>query len=185
MGYYLGGSFSGAKMDNFMGAINARIASLNLAPLREDYSKRQVKVRIGEDGPSRELTVVIVDDSAEELVKTARALAGWPNLKVVLYRQHLQEEVYRLAPEDKVTELSKTAQEILALNPQVILMDMGLRGFEGTELIGQLRKVAGQSEVIFVGNTGGNDDELRRVGAFANCDKGRNLQGVREAILSL
>ncbi|MFH0874094.1 MAG: hypothetical protein V1846_04640 [Candidatus Komeilibacteria bacterium] len=176
-------SFSGAKLDNMLGVLNQRIVGLGLKPVRDDYTTREVRVRLDGSDPGKPTTVVVVDDSSEELIKTALALAGWPNLQVVLYRQRLEGEAYGLRGERKTQELNRAAQEIMAFNPAVILMDMGLAGFEGTELVRQLQSLS--NNIQYIANTGGTPDELYSVGALENCEKGRNMAGMRQAMRNL
>ncbi|HEY4511580.1 MAG TPA: hypothetical protein VJH55_01945 [Candidatus Paceibacterota bacterium] len=77
--------------------------------------------------------------------------------------------------------MDKSAEEILALKPDIVLMDQGLIDFDGSDLVRCIRTMSSK-QPYYVANTGGSDRELRNEGAFTNCDKGKNLVGVMQAI---
>lgn len=172
------GGFSGIEKKQILAVINDNLVSLGLKPVRPDYKSRKTDFPFDFQGPKKKTKVLIFDDQLNETVKTKKALAGWPNLKV----EHL---IYKRPDGDtyveKEVELKRASKAILALKPQVVLMDEGLGRIEGHEVISEIENLTANAP-IFVGNTGGSSDELRKVGAIGNCNKGKELDSIEEAL---
>lgn len=159
--------------------INLMLDGIGAEPIRPDYKARTVRTASELRGPSKMITALIVDDSVEEIIKTARALAGWENIQVEFF--HYDSDQWLMSPSQKEAELTRVAKEIAACNPQIVLMDHGLRNIEGSDLVSIIKSVSGVSPV-FVANTGGDAVKLRAAGCLANCNKGSDLSGVKEAV---
>jgi CheY-like chemotaxis protein len=130
--------------------------------------------------PERELSVLIVDDKAEDIFKTALALAGWPKLKVFWEHQDTKMS-FDPTDEQKEQELDRLCKAILARQPDIILMDQGLRGVNGSDLVPHVLK--GLPPVVIIANTGGGTDELHAAGAISSASKGEKMErAMREAM---
>lgn len=160
--------------------INQMLIELGLEPVRPDYQSRNVKTVNGQ--PRSEKKVVIVDDDRKEMLKTARALAGWEGLKVSFYHYEPSGDRWSMTPENKQAELSRVAQAVMEMTPDIILMDQGLGPIEGDDLVRKICETCPNSSPVFVANTGGSDDKLRSAGALENCDKGRRIDSVIRAV---
>lgn len=170
------GGFRGIEKKEILAVINDNLVSLGLKPVRPDYKNRKTNFPFDFHGPSKKTKVLVFDDQLDEIIKTKKALAGWPNLKV----EHL---VYKRPKSytEREAELKRAGKEILALKPQIVLMDEGLGMIEGHDVISEIGNLT-ENPPIFVGNTGGSSDELREVGAIGNCEKGKKLDSVVEAL---
>lgn len=158
-------------------AINDRLLSLGLEPIRPALTgKRVERLPVSEAGPATLKSVLIVDDEESALLRTARALIGWPNMAIGFFLQNQNDSEERTD-----NPLLTTAQDILRLTPDLILMDQGLAGIRGSDLIRHIVELT-VVPPVFIANTGGDDTELRRAGALTNCDKGRVANGIRQAI---
>jgi len=123
--------------------------------------------------PGKETKVLIVDDSLTSLMETAMALVGWPNLLVSFYR-------YKPEKDDQ-SDLDRAARDIVEINPDIILMDQGLKNIKGYNLIPKIRSIS--ERFIFVANSDADDDEdMINAGCFSNCRKGKTVEGVRNAL---
>src|SRR3989344_1489047 len=147
--------------------INLMLMDQLIDPIRPDYQTREVKA-VNMAGPKRELNVLIVDDDMKALFKTARALAGWENLKILFYHFTSEKHIWDIKEEEKSAELSNAAKAIWEIDPDVILMDQGLGPIDGSDLIPVIDSIAGVYSPIFVANTDGSDEKLRNAGALEN-----------------
>lgn len=175
----MSGEYSGMNTRQIVSLVNAELIELGVEPVRPNYEEREVRA-CGESAASKELRVLIVDDGATEIFRTMRALAGWENIRVVALLQEC-EHSWNPKPEEIERELNRMAKLVLEAAPHIVLMDEGLRMIEGHNLIGRIRELAVDSPV-FVANTGGSEDSLRRAGALPNCNKGESLRGVAQAV---
>lgn len=175
------GGYSGIKRKQLVAVVNDVLVNSGLKPVRPDYKSRKIKSSISFQGPQKEIKVLVFDDSFDEIIKTRRALAGWPSLKVehLIYKRPVG--AYSLYEKEKEAELKRTAQEILKLKPRIVLMDQGLGPIDGHEVILKIKELT-ETPPVFVGNTGGSSEELCKAGAIGNCDKGEKLNCVEEAI---
>ncbi len=162
--------------------INQLLMELGQEPVRPDYSLR--KVSSASSMPSAEKTVLVVDDDLQALFSTARGLAGWEGLHVSLLHQTAEGNSWNPDPEQVEAELSKTAQAVVEIKPDVVLMDQGLKMIEGHKLIGKIKEIWSQGQSpVFIANTSGSEDKLRAAGALPNCEKGRRLESVARAVV--
>lgn len=167
--------YMGITQKEILAVINHTFHSLGLQPICPDYEIREVKTREGEDGPNKMTTLLIVDDNFGDTFKTARALCGWPNLNTEIF-------LYKSQDRSKDKEIKRASTEIIGLSPVIVAMDKDMYPIKGADLIRALRESEEGQKYIFVANTGGDPDELYEVSCFTNCDKGRNLEGIRRAI---
>lgn len=185
----LSGSYPGAVSAKEMEClINGLLIEMGLPPVRPDYKAREVNSASGHPAPKRIVKVLVVDDGTSEIFRTMRALAGWENLNVSAYHYEPKGDRWSATGEVKGVEYKRVAGEILALSPDVVLMDQGLNLLEGHELVRQIQSqvmASGATDIVFVANTGGSDDSLRSVGAFENCNKGERLLGVSRALMAV
>lgn len=154
--------------------INSLLVEMGSKPFRPDYSKNLLK-NPDVSAPAREFKVLIVDDDKSEILKTARELAGWPKMKIDFF-------LYEQDSENDISDrLSETAKKIISRKPDIILMDQSMGDIKGGELIASIKDCM-EYVILFVGNTGGSDDWLRKAGAFENCQKGMYFRGLIQAI---
>jgi hypothetical protein len=74
--------------------------------------------------------------------------------------------------------------EIINRQPDVVLKDEGLDSYiAGTEIVKIMREDPRANNIKFVANTGGSDEGFKRLGAYDNFHKGKNIEGLRLAIL--
>jgi CheY-like chemotaxis protein len=160
---------------NLMAVVNRELVSLGQEPLRFLPDLRRPPE---EPVFSRELKVLIVDDKIDDIFRTALSLAGWPKLKV---SWELQNSKLSWDPSDeqKEQEVSRMVEAIVAANPDIVLMDQGLRGIDGASLVPGVRQAL--PSVVVIANTGGSADELHAAGAVSSANKGEKmLQAMRE-----
>ena len=160
--------------------INQMLIELGQEPVRPDYHSRKVGSVNGQ--PRAEKKVIIVDDDRKEMLKTARALAGWDGLEISFYLYESSGDHWNMTPEKRQAELSKAAQAVVETKSNVVLMDQGLGPIEGDDLVHTIHEICPNGTPVFVANTGGSDDKLRSAGALENCEKGRRLGGVARAV---
>ena len=170
------GSVKGKELECL---INQMLIEIGQEPIRPDYQSRTVG-EVKNSAPKQK-KVVIVDDDRKEMLKTARALAGWEGLEISFYHYVPSGDRWGMTPEKRQAELSTTAQAVVEMKPDVALMDQGLDPIEGDDLVRKIREICPNGPV-FVANTGGSDDKLRSAGALENCDKGRRLGGLAQAV---
>ena len=170
------GGYDRIELDNILAVINANLVALGLAPIRPDYKDREVESAFKETAPANPATVLIVDDDLGDLLKTSRALVGWPDLAV----DYLHCD-FGLRSGGKDAMITETAEAIIEVAPEIVLMDQGIPPIDGHEVVRKVKELASK-HLTFVGNTGGSTDELDDVGCLANCSKGRYLDGVRQAV---
>jgi len=177
------GGYSGISMDNIIAGINLLFDELGLKPFRPNYAEITIPDPIHPAGPARHTRVVVVDDSADELLNSALALAGIPNLEVVMYRYSNRDAWRKLIGKELQAKLESTAGKVLELKPDIVLMDEGLSDIEGSQLVPAIKRALnGNFSVIFVANTGGTDEKLANVGCLGNFDKGHKPRGMVRAI---
>jgi len=175
--------FSGITKRQLVAKLNQQLLADGREPVRPDYASLKKNGVGSMPVPARNVNLVIVDDSTEDAAKTLKALVGWKNITLIPYH-HARPE-YSGEKLAKEVRMKAVAERVLALNPDVIVMDQGLdNDFKGSELISVIRALAPRSPV-FIANTGGEDEELRNAGAFPNCNKGEKLGPVAQAIESL
>ena len=170
--------YSDKKMRAMM---NRLLLGLGCEPIRPDYSTIRINLdRMTE--PKREVKILIVDDNKEEALKTAIAIAGWPAVNIEFFFYNSKCSWKKLQDQEKENVLLAAAQEVLGRRAQIILMDQGLGDIEGSELIGVIEDIVSDFHPWFVGNTGGSDEKLIAAGALQNCEKGKNIAGISQAI---
>jgi len=103
---------------------------------------------------------------------------------VKLYKHDTKRQWKELEGEELTKELMSVAEQVLTLEPQVILMDQGLISIKGSDLVRTIRESSDGSNIIFVANTGGTTDKLYSAGCLTNFDKGKDARNVIEEILS-
>src|SRR3989338_3667436 len=163
--------------------INNLLVKLGKKPIRPNYNDRKVQMATEQVRPRKPTKILIFDDSENEIVRTAQALVGWKNIEMGFLHYNTARPYSELSGEPLNVELKKMADIILSTKPKIVLMDQGLMKIKGSDLTRVLLSMP--DAPIIVANTGGSDDKLRKAGALANCDKGSNLQGVKEAIRML
>lgn len=159
---------------------NAKLVELGLEPIRPDYAKMEINLPKTQDKPGKLVKILIVDDNLNDIVHTALALAGIENVEVDYF--HFVADNYK-SENGRVCE--KVAMDILGLPPcNIILMDQGLGGIDGHEVIVEIRKACEDKAnlPVFIGNTGGNTDEFEKIGIYSNFEKGRNFRCLRDVI---
>lgn len=173
----------GDNLGAFKAAVNIQLIKLNKPAIRRDPSK-PVKNALDRPAPGgKPLTVVCVDDDAAEIVRTMRALAGWPGIEVMPFR--FTADLAPGATQDKSRVwglLRAAAKAVLELKPDIVLMDEGMPPIDGGQLIDVIRSFHPESRVEFVGNSGGAGDHLRLAGAIGNMRKGLDLEPLETAI---
>jgi hypothetical protein len=160
--------------------LNELLLSESMLPIRPDYSTWEPGPATKFLAPARPIHIVIVDDDLEKMATTAHALAGWPNTRTSLYH-HNRNRAWDGKPV-KLVKLEIVAGEIIDLDPDVIIMDQGIDSdIQGNKLI---FVVCGTDRdwMTFVANTGGSSEKLQSVGAYPNCDGGKELQHVIDAV---
>lgn len=172
--------WNGLDKEYSIAKINQELVMSGLEPYRPDYSTMKFGVARDMPTPSRPVRVVIVDDDVQEIVKTARRLAGWPEIEFgwALYHRSLAE---RALPK-KFERMAGLVEVIFATKPDVVLMDEGIdNDFKGSDLV-KFVMADTSNTTVFVANTGGDDADLRRAGAFPNCNKGERPKAVASAL---
>lgn len=151
------------------------VDKLGEEPLRPDY--KQIAIPDRATGPGELTCVVIADDSAEEIFNTALALVGTPNIQIIPYLQRVElEDTGLTMVEHREGEIRRASKEILALKPNIVLMDELMIDMTGDQLVNHIRSLSGGGMIRFVGNTGGDGEKLKKAGCFGNFQKGRNKQ---------
>ncbi|KPJ85769.1 hypothetical protein AMJ57_01870 [Parcubacteria bacterium SG8_24] len=168
--------WDGLDGDGVIALLNDRLLTLGLQPLRPDHLGMAVGGATDQPCPPRPLTVLVVDDEPEAIVRTISALVGWPDLDFRVLHVPGREGVSRK------DALGSVAASIISLAPDIVLMDQGMYPAEGSGVILKVRELDPRSSIVFVGNTGGSPEDLQRAGAIGNCDKGRDPTPVRQAI---
>ncbi|MEK7556518.1 MAG: hypothetical protein AAB538_00915 [Patescibacteria group bacterium] len=168
----------------FIALMNHVLVETGYQAIRPDYSIINVALASGQPRPANTVRVLIVDDSIAEMVKTATALVGWPNIQVLLYKQGGDEYAYKLKGDEKTAAIKTVLDTIVESGAHVVLMDEGLQGIEGHEVVAAFNATREPEEALpyFVANTGGSAEELKKAGCFTNCEKGKNLAGVCYAV---
>jgi hypothetical protein len=128
--------------------------------------------------PSRSVTITVIDNSTSSIIWTLKALAGAPNVK---FRVFMQEHPSTEAEANPEKWFNNAAQKIVADKPDIILLSHGFGGLEFKDLMGFIRR-SSPKEIVFVANTGGDPARLMSRGALSNCDKGRHLEPVNQAL---
>ncbi|MBI5138739.1 MAG: hypothetical protein HZA95_02995 [Candidatus Vogelbacteria bacterium] len=177
---------SGLKKDTIEAKLmSLMVDGLGLDPIRPDYSKMS-QPRSWDDGPSRTVRFVIFDDRKSDLMKTALALVGIPNV-IIEPVQYKIGDAYRKSEGDSgQLELVSAANQILVREPQVIFMDEGLIKIEGFDLVPVLESMveARGQKIICIPNSGGAAEKLiAACHGWDNFKKGEG-RGVLEYIIS-
>lgn len=171
------GGFERIEKKNLLAVVNRALLNLRQEPLRFLPELRLPPENLV---PTRELTVLIVDDKAEDIFKTALALAGWPKFRIT-WEHQTTNMPYQPSDEQKEQELDRLTQAITARQPNIILMDQGLRGIDGSSLVPRIRQSC--PSAVIVANTGGSVNELQAVGAIGSANKGESMsRAMREAM---
>ncbi len=172
--------FGGISTKEIISLLNKKLTEKGLKPIRPDYSKLDLKTRSGETAPERSMKLLIVDDDFREIINSFLGVAGWSNVTIE-YLHCGRDYNDRSSREKKISDL---AEKIFAKNPNVILMDQGIGdGINGSDILKVMNGDPRSADIRTVGNTGGNDDELRAQGAYRNFNKGRgDLAGLRSAL---
>ncbi|MAG44367.1 hypothetical protein CL633_00575 [bacterium] len=176
-----GGSYSGISANNILAVVNSNLVSLGFEPVRPNYVDRKMDFPKDNFGPSETSIILIVDDDKRGMIKTARAIAGWPQLKIEYF--YYDSSNGWGANEDE--EIEKTAKAIIERKAQIVLMDQGMPPMDGSDVILRIKEITGINSSIFVANTRGDADKIHGVGALKNCDKGANFEGIQQAIRML
>ncbi|MBI4139153.1 response regulator transcription factor [Candidatus Uhrbacteria bacterium] len=164
--------------DAFMANLNHALLQAELLPFRRDHTAMKILHAAHENGPTSASRVLIVDDSSEEIVRTWRAMCGWPNL--ILDTLFVEDDT------QDTRRSSSIASAVLKLEPALVLMDQGLPNTaKGSDVIREIRLLHPETSIVFVANTGGEPDELNDVGAIGNACKGRHLESIRRGIRML
>jgi len=74
--------YTNIDAEDMIAVINFHLIQSGCEPIRPDYTKRKINFSNSFEGPIKKVKVLIVDDSKEEMIKTAYSLAGWPNTSV-------------------------------------------------------------------------------------------------------
>lgn len=160
--------------------VNDRLMKLGLDPLRPDFSEMEIDGCIGRVRPDRDLTVLIVDDELDMIVRTFRAIAGWPGLTfemLLVTDRHDETSPFELLP--------SVANWVCERGSDIVLMDQGLGSTRGSDVITQVmewQRECGRKIPVFVGNTGGTPDSLQLAGAIGNMNKGRDIDPLVRAV---
>jgi CheY-like chemotaxis protein len=141
-----------------------------------DYNTFCIQHAADEEPPPRAARMLIVDDYINEIVRTWRAVRGWPDVEIDAL--HVTDES-PLIGDAFCTDVS---QRILDRRPDIVLMDWGLPETGGDRIIQRIRRIDPTHTIIFVANTGGDSCDLNRVGAIGNARKGEDIWSIREGI---
>lgn len=167
---------------NLLAALNRLLVDeLKLPPLRPDYSAMPCPKPCGINPPKTPVKVLIVDDSRVELFKSALAMAGIERLEIGLYRYLGKDSWKKLSGDEKENCLQRTATALLALNPELVLMDQGLGDIDGSDLVQfMFQRKRPDERLFFVANTGGEPEPLISAGCWGNFNKGQDLRPLAE-----
>lgn len=155
--------------------LNDMLMKLMLEPIRPDHKEMVVVDATRMTPPHRALSVLVVDDEIGMIVDTLCVLVGWPNLTLDALR------VGQDFGADRAEACAKLADGIIERKPDIVLMDQGMYPMSGSSVIREITGRAGRPSIVFVGNTGGQGDELAREGAIGNCRKGQDLSPLLQA----
>lgn len=159
----------GSSSDTLMAMLNSRLMDAGLQPLRPNHATMTWSNAASQAAPARPLRVLIVDDSPDEVIRTFRAIVGWPGLDiealVVTVGWNSQRDV----------ALQDTARAVIERQPDVVLMDQGIGLIRGSDVILKIRQLEPEAKMVFVGNTGGSPEDLEGAGAIGNMSKGCDL----------
>jgi CheY-like chemotaxis protein len=170
-------TFDGISKKNLMAVVNRALLNLGKEPIRFLPELCMPPENLM---PERELLVLIVDDKASDIFKTALALAGWPKLKVE-WEHQTTDMGWEPSDEKKEQEATRLIEAIVARNPDIILMDQGLSGIDGSDLVPRLRRRL--PSAVIVANTGGSADKLQAAGAISSANKGESMRNaMRDAM---
>jgi len=158
--------------------LNFLLVQMGCEPFRPDYSQYPLR-NIPVLELEREFKVLIVDDDKQDILQTARVLAGWPKMIIDFYFH--KSEHQELKSSEKAKKLSEVAHTIIMKSPDIIFMDQSMGDVEGDELIRAI-KVIQKGKIIFVANTGGSDAKLQAEGTLENFRKGNDFRGLNKAI---
>jgi hypothetical protein len=179
-------SYSGGlQSKEILALLNKELVTAGLLPVRPKYGEAKIITAIEEETSRENVRLLIVDDEMEQVTKTLVRLAGWPNISIdyIQYKKSGRFQKREAAELDLI--MKTTVEEILSKNPSHILMDQGLDSdIEGSDLIRALKTDPRSAKIKFIANTGGSDDAMRELGAYENFNKGRDLRGLRRAILN-
>ena len=159
------------------------VEELNAKPFRTNYREINVPEPLLDIGPEANTKVLIVDDRHEDLLKTALAIIGIPNIEIILFHYKSKYDSWgKLIGANLEEQLEITANEILNQNPQIVIMDQGLGNIEGSDLVKSIRNLNPKPCPIFVANTGGDGSELSSAGCLDNFAKGSSPNGFIQAL---
>jgi DNA-binding NarL/FixJ family response regulator len=98
------------------------------------------------------IRIVVADDFAPFRQFICKTLAKWPNLQVIC----------------EVSDGPEAVQKVKELNPDLILLDIGLPTLDGFAAARQIRKIAPECEIIFVSQESSADivEEAFNIGAW-------------------
>lgn len=163
-------SFYGINKKNLLAVLNTRLASMGFEPFR--FLPEELP-RIVDLSLKREVLVLIVDDTPGEILETALPLAGWPNLRVD-WEYQSNDIGFDPKEEKKEEERKRMADAVISKNPDIILMDQGLKGIKGSDLIPRIKEAL--PFTVIIANTGGSPKELHSAGAIGSANKGETIQ---------
>ena len=175
---------------SWLALLDLRLISLGLEPVTISVPPSPLsKIRHIEWNPPEGETgqdpvkVLVVDDNPLDILSTIRPLLGLLGVEISVLLVSTDDD----SAVDAAYE--RLATEIIGRRADLVLMDqclghLGHLGFGG-EILGSklVSKVGDQVDdlgpgpnpvMLFVANTGGPSEELNRVGAIGNYDKGRN-----------
>jgi CheY-like chemotaxis protein len=159
----------GVDGKSLLALANRSLLQLGLKPLRPEYAP----LLVSQQPPPRPAKILIVDDDAAEILNTAIALAGWPDVEVEWLHQQSNNLGYSSSSEEKDAVVTDLAKAIVDRQCDIVFMDQGLHGIEGHEVV---KKVRGSvRSIVFVANTGGTEDELMSAGCVASARKGEKI----------
>ncbi|PIR53373.1 hypothetical protein COU76_01440 [Candidatus Peregrinibacteria bacterium CG10_big_fil_rev_8_21_14_0_10_49_10] len=172
-------SYSGASTKNIAALMNDILTD---DPIRPDYSTISIPSHPESIAPNEPTRILIVDDTATEILNSHLASSGIANTEFRWLLQDCKGFGDFASEAEKRTELEKLSKVILAEEPQVILMDQGLRRLKGSDVVLFLLQEL-SSKIRFVANTGGSPEELlSATGGYYNFEKGRKKQALYDAL---
>ncbi|PIP65122.1 hypothetical protein COW95_03575 [Candidatus Peregrinibacteria bacterium CG22_combo_CG10-13_8_21_14_all_49_11] len=171
-------SYSGASTKNITALINDVLVD---HPIRPDYSAVAIPSHPESVAPSASTRILIVDDSPPEILNSHLASSGIANTEFRWLLQNCAGYGDFKEGEERA-EIENLSAAILAEEPNVVLMDQGLRRLNGSDVVRfMLQELS--SKIRFVANTGGDSTELlSATGGYYNFDKGRKKQALYEAL---
>lgn len=166
----------------FRSALNSRLLELGSPTVRPDFSGLVVPNAAGCLPAPRPLTALVVDDDISEIVRTLRALAGWPGLMFGIMRFAPEGDRWNCPPEKKAEILGEATATVLKARPDIVIMDEGMPIVDGGELIRAIKAAQPELRIEFVGNSGGMGEALKQAGAIGNMRKGMEIEPLERAI---